>query len=401
MGLLKKVEMQQSAAKVGIFGRQGSGKTTTASLFALGLSKTYHNGAPVAFFDTEGGSQFVKDVFDAEKVELVGIQSKAFEDMREAIKEAAKVGCCAYLVDSYTHPWKELVDSFKARSKRKRLEMHHMDELKTQWGVWTNLMLNSPLHVILAGRLGFEWGEEDDEETGGRKLIKLGTKLKSEADAGYEPNLLIEMEQMQESDARNKKTRAKKGSTEHYAYVLKDRWRSLNGRTFTFKTMNAYKAGDYKKVFDPFAPHWERLAIGTKHQSVDGDRSSESLFDTNGQASYSAIQRRKDIAADEVQGMLVAVWPGQDANSKGGKARAIRELFNVFSWTAVQEKSLEELERAVAVMRMFLDRMQTGAVSAAEVDSAIALLVICRETVLAETPELKIGAVAGETAQAF
>ncbi len=45
--------MEQGAAKMAWFGPQGSGKTMSATQVALGLSLHFHQGAPVAFFDTE------------------------------------------------------------------------------------------------------------------------------------------------------------------------------------------------------------------------------------------------------------------------------------------------------------------------------------------------------------
>lgn len=394
MGIFKEAEVEQGAAKVGIFGRQGSGKTTTAAMIALGLSKTYHNSAPVFFFDTESGSDFVVDIFKAEGVKLFHAKSRAFQDMRDGIKEADAAGACAYLVDSYTHPWQELVATFKAKSRKKRLELHHMDALKSEWRVWTDLMLNSPAHCLLSGRLGFEWGEEDDQETGERKLIKLGTKLKSEADAGYEPHLLIEMEQLQDEGSRVKKTRAKKGSSVHHAYVLKDRWRDLSGRGFSFKTMNAYKPGDYKQVFNAFLPHWQRLTIGKAHRSVDGTRTSGQLFDTENVSSlYADRQRRKEIALAEVQAMLVKMWPGQDAASKEAKQRAIVQLFDVYAWRSVEEKSLEEAERAMGAMQSFVARAEKT--PPANHDAAIDLLAECRDAVNFQP---QIGVVAPEDA---
>src|ERR671919_800361 len=64
--------------------------------------------------------------------------------------------------------------------------------------------------------------------------------------------LLIEMEAIQDAQARVTKTRAKRGSILHHAYVLKDRWRTLNGRTFSFRDLNAYEPGDYEPVFKAF-----------------------------------------------------------------------------------------------------------------------------------------------------
>lgn len=352
MTLLQKAKVEQAAAKVGIFGRQGSGKTTTSALVAIGLSKTYHKGAPVAFLDTENGSDYLVPIFETEGVELLVVKSRAFQDMRAALTEAEKADCCAYLVDSYSHPWQELTNTFKEKSRRKKLEFHHMDALKTLWRGWTDQMLNSSLHVILSGRLGFEWGEEEDE--GERKLVKLGTKMKSESEAGYEPSLLIEIEALQDADTRLKQTRTKKGSIVHHAYVLKDRWRALNGRTFQFKDINVYKPGDYRKVFDAFGPHWSKLVIGAPQKAVDGTRTSGAMFDSQtGESVGQERARRALIASEEVAGILQHLWGGQTANEKKIRQSLLHELFGTFSWHAIETSSVEKLERAVDLLREF------------------------------------------------
>lgn len=388
MSLLKVAQIEQSAAKVGVFGRQASGKTTTSALIALGLSKTFHNGAPVAFMDTENGSDYLVPIFETEGVKLLNFKSRAFKDMKAGLKEAEQQGCCAYLVDSYTHPWQELVESFKQKSKRRRLEFHHMDELKTLWRGWTDQMLNSSLHVIVSGRLGFEWGEEEQEDGGERKLVKLGTKMKSESEAGYEPSLLIELEAVQSSDARLKATRTKKGSIVHYAYVLKDRWRTLNGRTFTFKDINEYKAGGYKPVFDAFGSHWARLVIGGKQQAVDASRTSEALFDNQGDSAYQQRARRVQIVLEELEGTLTALWPGQDAKSKELKRVSVEALFGTRSWTAVSAKSLEVLDVALSAFKMFEAAVREGSSEAASDPAACAaLLRMCQERVAEQQTE--------------
>jgi hypothetical protein len=350
MALLKPAVVEQSAAKVGVFGRQGSGKTTTAALIAIGLSKTYHKNAPVAFLDTENGSDYLVPIFEAEGVQLLVVKSRSFKDMRGALTEAEQAGCCAYLVDSYTHPWQELTQTFKEKSKRKKLEFHHMDALKTLWRGWTDQFLNSPLHCIVSGRLGFEWGEGEDGD-GDSKLIKLGTKMKGETEAGYEPSLLIEMEAVQESDARLKANRQKRGTIVHHCYVLKDRWRALNGRTFAFKDINQYKPGDYKKVYDAFAPHWSKLAIGTTQRAVDPSRTSETMLGSDGETEFQRRAKRVQIALEEVKEIASSIWPGQDAASKKARQHVLEGLFGTLSWTAVEGKPLGELEDAVVVLQ--------------------------------------------------
>lgn len=352
--LLKKAVVEQAAAKVGIFAPQGAGKTTTAILIALGLSKTYHDSAPIAFMDTENGSDYVVPICEAEGVQLMNFKSRSFKDMRAGLSEAEQSGCCAFIVDSYTHPWKELVDTFKEKSHKKKLEFHHMDALKTLWQRWTDAMLNSPLHIILAGRLGYVWDRAEDEDDGTKgDLIKLGTKMKSESEAGYEPSLLIEMEGLQPDAARAKKTRAKQGTIVHHAYVLKDRWRVLNGRTFTFKDMNEYKVGGYQAVFSAFRPHFDRLAIGQTQKAVDGSRTSEALFDAQGDSAYQRRARGVQIVLEEIQGTLAKLWQGQDAKSKALKQLAIETVFRTRSWTAVEGQSLEKLEAAHDALKMF------------------------------------------------
>jgi hypothetical protein len=376
MALLKKATVEQAAAKIGIFAPQGAGKTTTALLIALGLSKTYHKGAPVAFMDTENGSDYVVPIAEAEGVELQNFKSRAFRDMRTGLKEARENGCCVYVVDSYTHPWKELVDTFKAKSRRKKLEFHHMDQLKSMWQEWTDEMLNSPLHVILAGRLGYVWDREEDSDDGEKgDLIKLGTKMKSESEAGYEPSLLIEMEGVQADAARMKKTRAKSGSIVHYAYVIKDRWRTLNGRTFSFKDMNDYKVGGYQPVFNAFRPHFDKLAIGKEQRAVDRSRTSELLFDGAGDSEYARVAKRKTICCEELQGTLVKLWPGQDAKAKALKALAIETLFETRSWTAVESLALDKLEIGMDALHRFEEAVEDGQPDAAvDPDALKALL---------------------------
>jgi hypothetical protein len=393
MTLLKKAIVEQVAAKVGIFGPQGSGKTTTAALILLGMSKVYHQGAPVAFLDTENGSDYLVPIFEAEGVELLVVKSRAFTDMKGALREAEEAKCCGYLVDSYTHPWQELNDSLKKQLRVSRLEFNHMDQLKGMWRAWTDLMLNSPLHVILSGRLGYVWDRQEDANGNKQngELVKLGTKMKSESEAGYEPSLLIEMEGIQTEAARARKTHSKKGSIVHHAYVLKDRWRTLNGRVFTFADLNSYKAGDYKKVFDTFKPHFEKLAIGksVEQRAVDPSRTSAAMFDGTGDSAYQQRVRRVHITLEEIEGTLLKLWPGQDAKSKALKALAVETLWKTRSWKAVESKPLEQLVSGLEALRLFEEQATNGSEGNALVEpvAAAALLEMCAAKLADEVNE--------------
>lgn len=375
--------IEQAAAKVGIYGAQGSGKTTTGALCCIGLSKTYHQNAPVAFLDTENGSDYLIPIFEAEGVPLLVVKSRAFKDMRQALTEAEAAGCCAYLVDSYTHPWQELCDSFKAKSRRNKLEFHHMDQLKGLWRQWTDQFLNSKLHIILNGRLGYEWGKDEEGE-----LVKLGSKMKSESEAGYEPSLLIEMEGLRPANIT--KAQKQRGAIVHLAHVIKDRWRSLNGKTFEFKDINSYKAGDYARVFEPFMPHWSQLALSNGVQrAVDQSRSSEAMFDGDGQTATKLRMTQVEIALETIQNTLVMLWPGQDQQSKQIKLAAFEVVFNERSWKAIERKPLEVLQSGLALLRDVETRIKGGA-PVASPDDLAALVSEITTPAQAETVEEEV-----------
>jgi hypothetical protein len=237
MGLLKRGDGGTGRGEGRDLRRQGSGKTTTSALILLALSKLYHKSAPVAFMDTENGSDYLVPIFEAEKVPLLVVKSRAFKDMMAFVKEAEEAGCSGALVDSYTHPWQELNESLKKQLKVNRLEFRHMDQLKQMWRGWTDLMLNSPLHIVMSGRLGYVWDKEEDEN--GKKdgagqarhedEVRVRGRLRAVAadrDGGHS---------VRGRRARRRRARSRARSS-HHAYVLKDRWRTLNGRRSRGKT---------------------------------------------------------------------------------------------------------------------------------------------------------------------
>lgn len=345
--LLQEAAIEQSAAKVGVFGLQGSGKSTLAALLAIGLSKTYHGGAPVAYHDTENGSDFLKPLFDMEGVKLLVRKSKCFADAAATLHEAKRRECCVFIEDSITGDWDELTESFKKKKGISKIELYHWGMLKPQWNEeWVVPMLNSPLHVITCGRAGDVW-QEVDQEDGSTKSTKVGTKMRAEGQFGYEPSLLIEMLCQQNLGGKRKKNA---GRMIHTAVVLKDRARFLNGKNFDWPDINTYKAGDWKKFFDAFAPHFNFLNIGGKHVAVNA-ADSQQLFDGNGNSEYYQRKQQAAIALEEIEACLIAIWPGADAKSKRFKALALDAIFATRSWTAVTAKPQVDLDAGLIKLR--------------------------------------------------
>lgn len=393
--LLQKAVREQSAAKIAAFGPGGSGKSLTLTLLAIALSKLHHGGAPVVLQDTEGASDWLIDLYDAEGVDLHRIKSKSFKDMRQALREAEELKACVFISDSYSHPWAELQKSLKAQLKVNKLEFHHMQQLQELWSEWVDQFLNSPLHCLFAGRLAYEWENEVDVETGKMGFHKAGTKMRSEKDAGYEPHLLVEMEAVRVLEevrevkvgARKKKTKVELKAGGHFLHrlhVLKDRARVLNGRMFEFKDINDYKVGDWKTVYSALEPHFAKMLIGAgANHAIDTNRSSAALFNGQGDSEYHRRAKRVAIVLEEIEGTLTALWPGMDAKSKALKALSIETLFNTRSWKAVESAPLEILEAAHKALGLFEEGIKSGAQAGAISDPAqcAAFLVMCKEQI--------------------
>lgn len=387
--LLKKAVNEQAFLKAGALGFPGSGKSYTASMLAIAISKLAAESKPVAFFDTEAGSDFLIPKFEAAGIELLRVKSKAFADLLNVGKEA-EAQCAVLIVDSITHVWQEVCETFLMRinegRKRKRLhplqklEFQHWAEVKRLWQTWTAFYLNSRLHIIVCGRAGYEYEFVTNDETDRKELQKAGTKMRVEGEFGFEPSLLIEME------------RVSRGATPgagwiHRAHILKDRTDSINGMAFDFGVGPKAKdsAEEWQAVHKPFAPVLAKLNIGGEHVSVDTTRTSAELFEpdaNDGEGNRRA--KRVEIALEEIQGTLVAIWPGQDAASKRMKAAAIEALFNTRSWAKVESLSLEMLEAAHLVLREFEKQAPSSEDILTGPEGVIALVQLCRDRLEAE-----------------
>lgn len=362
MGFVKATK-QVAFAKVGAFGPMGSGKTTLASMVALYLSKTYHGGAPVAFIDTEKGSDFMIDFFKTEGVELLVNKTRAFIDLRNAHAEALKLGCCALITDSATHFWQELLRTVKGN--RPKLSIDKIGEAKEQWAQFTENFEIAPIHWLVAGRLGHEWENVDIEDENGNiknELLKGGTKMKAEGDFSYEPDLVLEMSSADDPNAADYQ-RLKKGSRVkrlasqqiHIALVKKCRVRALNGKMFSWPDVATYKAGDYKKVAECFIPYFEGLNIGGTHNAFDASRTSQALVDETGNRDFFKQKARREKAVEEVRGSLGCVFTASTGKDAAFKLEVINFIFGTHSWGEVESLAADTIELGARICRRLKD----------------------------------------------
>src|SRR5687768_3952639 len=120
MGMFKKATNEQAYLKCGVMGFAGAGKTFTATQIAIGLVRYARDlkiaGAdkPVMFLDTETGSDWVRHLFEDNHIELQVAKTRAFTDMLAAVDEAEEHGFLM-MIDSVSHFWRDLTDSYARR----------------------------------------------------------------------------------------------------------------------------------------------------------------------------------------------------------------------------------------------------------------------------------------------
>jgi hypothetical protein len=330
MGLLKEATNQSAYLKAGIQGFAGSGKSMTAAKIAIGLHKYIKSTKPIAFIDTETGSDFVLPLFKEAGIELVTMKSRAFVDLLEVTKEAEKT-CDAIIYDSITHFWDELVKAYENKREKKKLRVWDWGPIKKEWRQFTDLYLTSKIHSIMCGRSGWVYGDKEDEE-GVLETHRVGTKMKVETDMGYEPSLLIEMEVKRTTDSTPIGSKFV-----NQAWILKDRFDKIQGKCFQFPN------------FEDFLPHIKLLNLGGDHVAFDQAANSQDLFD--GPASRVEWEKRRAIALENIVNELLKRWPGQTAIEKKSKLACLESIFKTGSWTEIEGKSVEELEGGLIMIR--------------------------------------------------
>jgi hypothetical protein len=336
--LFKRAEVTSAYLKMGIMGFAGSGKTYTATAVAIGLIQRMREmgveqaDRPMFFQDTETGSDWVKPQVELCGIDMHTAKTRAFADLLVAVKEAER-NASILLVDSISHFWTEITESYMRQKKRSRLQFEDWGYLKGEWRKFTDLFINSNCHVIICGRAGYEYDYFQDEDTGKKNLEKTGIKMKAESEMGYEPSLLVLMER--EMDMETTKVR-------RTATVLKDRSTMIDGKSFRNPT------------FESFLPHINFLNLGGKQLGVDTTRNSDHTISPDVRDNR-RVQRR--IVLDEIQSLIVLHYPGQAAADKKAKLELLRAHFNGSMWTEIEEvMPLEDLRDGYDALHRELEK---------------------------------------------
>lgn len=340
-------------AKVGIYGAAGTGKTRTAIEIAIGLYKYAELNKPIVFFDTENGSDWVIPLLKRNNITCFVKKSRTFIDLMTAI-EVAEREASILIIDSISHVWRELCDSFlqkynadkKALMLKKsnndikwveskyveatRLEFQHWNVIKPMWAKFTQKYLQSNLHIIVCGRAGDIY-EYVEDQNGKRELQKTGSKMATEKELAYEPSLLIEMIR-----------KHIEGKDELFAVIEKDRSDTINGKEFNLPNFSHFKS------------HFDFISIGKRAIQYDlySNKSNE-LFEgkTLEDEDWINEKKQREILCEEIEGVIKMKYPGQTSDDKQTRLSLLNDIFGSPSWKKVESLSSEKLKIGLEQIR--------------------------------------------------
>jgi hypothetical protein len=219
-----KPQAQKAALKMALYGPAGSGKTFTALLVAEGLA--HHAGKRIAYVDTEYGTAFY-----GQHVAERGIHPQAFDfdvlytksitHTLDAVRGLDRTTHGVLVIDSISHIWDAAIGAYTGkRTKAGTVRLHAWSCIKRPYREMIHLLLASPVHVLICGRQGNDFAEDDNGE-----IKNLGYKMRAEGETAYEPDVLVRLE----SQKPNKKALAVPT-----AHVEKDRTGVLAGKTIAW-----------------------------------------------------------------------------------------------------------------------------------------------------------------------
>jgi hypothetical protein len=345
--------------KVGVFGGQGSGKTTSTALMALALSKEIYGGAPVAVTDTEPGWQFLKPMFAVEGVELIQTTQPTFKAMLRDLRDAERRGCCVWAIDSLTIIWQEIMQA--AQGTKGQIEIQQWGDIKAVWGQYTTEFLNSALSAFALGRLGNDMEEVIDDKSGKTRLTKVGTKFKAGGSEsfGYEPHLLLEMSLERKAKRKAGSKLEGEGRMVHRVDVLKDRTWALNGAVIRWSDKPRYEKGGYRTVWQSLRPHFERVQQTMARVVIEPGASSADLFNADGNSEWYQNRQRKDVLSAELHCTMDSLWGGSAVAAKQMRMKVFEHIFGFKSKEAADAASLDKIERGVRILQAFEKRCKS------------------------------------------
>jgi hypothetical protein len=349
-----------SFMKASIDGVNGSGKSGTSARLAVGISKELCNGAPVLVADSEERWRvYEHTIFKPEGVPLIRMAGNSLISLQTAIDAVEAKGCCVFVGDQLTTPWKEGLLEFSDSDGH--LSFEKRQQLMKLWMPFIERYRYGQFHAICCGRIGYEW-EYLEGENGRLQLTKGDTKFNAGGgeNFGYEADLELEMQR----NKRRFRSLIRAGTkVEYICDVIKDATVGvLNGEQFVFAGQKGlYKVGEYQQVFKAFAPYLKLMREIA--MPVASGASTRQLM-VGGKTTWAKDQSERKALLEELDNLLSQCFPGGEKRSKLDamfRNLTLEFLNGYSSWSRMEEEATTvKLIDHVAIVKNMRARMQAG-----------------------------------------
>lgn len=187
----EQAKKEQTYLKAAIAGPSGSGKTFSALRMAKGIASV--SGEKIGFIDTERRSaRKYSDLFD---FMVSDVSEPTVDNIMKEMDDAKKAGIGILIIDSISHPWKQLLALVD-----KTAEQKFRGNSFRAWAVGTpiqeqfiNAILDYPGHLICCMRAKTEYVQDKDEKDK-TQIRKVGMAPIQGKDIEYEFDILFDLD---------------------------------------------------------------------------------------------------------------------------------------------------------------------------------------------------------------
>lgn len=244
----------KAALKIAIYGPPGSGKTFTSLLCMEGIAKA--TGKRFAYVDTEKGTDYYAAHVQARTVHpeafvFDALETRSLTEVLENVRQLDPNVYCGVVFDSITHLWEAAQAAYRGKKTSEGgIPIAAWSSVKRPYKELINWLLATPLHVIICGRQGNAFEEDENG-----KMKNVGYKMKAEGETPYEPDILIRLD-----------PEKKDGVSKLWALAEKDRTGVLSGKWIELPADQ--RPGH---TFDMLIKPLLGLVGGSVHGSLDAD----------------------------------------------------------------------------------------------------------------------------------
>lgn len=222
--------------KASFGGFAGSGKTRTATEFIIGAYKDLGYTKPIMFIDNEKGSRFLVPKFNDANIECLVKDTVYLADVTTAFTFLQNGEISLLFIDSLTKIYYQFVNEYRRKNNKVFMSLNDWGKVIPEWQVrFSDPYVNLEGSCVFTGRGGYEYTQEENEETKKKEFVKSGVKLKLAGETAFEPDLNIWMDQQQKVDHDGNLTVWRE------AQILKDRSSLIDGKIFKNPTYSDFQ----------------------------------------------------------------------------------------------------------------------------------------------------------------